>query len=162
MGRWTRHRFGANKNQGSNWIHKPRRLALYARDKFRCVYCGAGPEDGDGVLLTLDHLIPRGSEGSTHANENLVTACFDCNSTKQNLSQRQWHAHLVEKQIAPRGIGLRVRAAIRRRAYPHVGRQLNDARIEGATMIELAKLARRLMKAPKKTAEIDPFAEAAA
>ena len=45
------------------------RRALFARDGWRCVYCGTS-----SARLTLDHVIPR-SRGGESVWENVVTAC---------------------------------------------------------------------------------------
>ncbi len=69
----------SHKNQGSNWIRREKRLAIYSRDGFCCLFCGRGAEDG--VELTLDHVLPRELGGSNEAS-NLATACMDCNKRK--------------------------------------------------------------------------------
>lgn len=69
------------KNQGMNWISKPKRLAIYVRDGLACAYCGATLEDG--AVLTLDHLKPYSLSGSNEAS-NLVTCCAKCNSSRGN------------------------------------------------------------------------------
>ena len=68
----------------TSWIRRPLRFAIYARDKFDCVYChGIFPPAYDGRGLTLEHIVPR-SKGGTHAPENLVTACARCNYARQH------------------------------------------------------------------------------
>jgi 5-methylcytosine-specific restriction endonuclease McrA len=52
------------------------RRALFARDGFRCVYCGSSSH-----RLTLDHVVPR-SRGGESIWENVVTACSPCNLRK--------------------------------------------------------------------------------
>ena len=52
------------------------RRALFARDNWRCVYCGTS-----GGRLTLDHVIPR-SKGGGSVWENVVTSCAPCNLRK--------------------------------------------------------------------------------
>ena len=52
------------------------RRALFARDGWKCVYCGTA-----GGRLTLDHVIPR-SKGGDSVWENVVTACAPCNLRK--------------------------------------------------------------------------------
>lgn len=69
--------------QGSKWITRERRLALYLRDGLACVYCGATIEDG--ATLSLDHITPH-SHGGTNASTNLVTACRKCNSARNDRS----------------------------------------------------------------------------
>jgi len=54
------------------------RRALFARDNWRCVYCGTS-----GGRLTLDHVIPR-SRGGDSSWENVVTSCAPCNMRKGN------------------------------------------------------------------------------
>ena len=61
---------------GMNWIRQEKRLAIYARDGFACVYCGKTAEDG--TKLSLDHIIPASHGGNNEAN-NLITACVNCN-----------------------------------------------------------------------------------
>jgi len=52
------------------------RRALFARDGWKCVYCGT-----IAARLTLDHVIPR-SKGGASVWENVVTACAPCNLRK--------------------------------------------------------------------------------
>ena len=54
------------------------RRALFARDGWRCVYCGT-----TAGRLTLDHVVPR-SRGGTSEWENVVTSCAPCNLKKGN------------------------------------------------------------------------------
>jgi 5-methylcytosine-specific restriction endonuclease McrA len=53
------------------------RRALFARDGWRCVYCGSAGR------LTLDHVVPR-SRGGDSVWENVVTSCAPCNMRKGN------------------------------------------------------------------------------
>ena len=52
------------------------RRALFARDGWRCVYCGTS-----NGRLTLDHVVPR-SRGGDSVWENVVTSCAPCNHRK--------------------------------------------------------------------------------
>ena len=52
------------------------RRALFARDGWRCVYCGTS-----SGRLTLDHVVPR-SRGGDSVWENVVTSCAPCNLHK--------------------------------------------------------------------------------
>ena len=54
------------------------RRAIFARDGWRCVYCGSA-----GGRLTLDHVVPR-SRGGSSVWENVVTSCAPCNLRKGN------------------------------------------------------------------------------
>ncbi len=51
------------------------RRALFARDGWKCVYCGSAGR------LTLDHVVPR-SRGGDSVWENVVTSCAPCNLRK--------------------------------------------------------------------------------
>ncbi|MCU0623684.1 MAG: HNH endonuclease [Gemmatimonadaceae bacterium] len=58
------------------------REELFARDGWRCVYCGAVlPAEA----LSVDHVHPR-VKGGDHSPGNLVTACIACNSRKGGRS----------------------------------------------------------------------------
>ncbi len=59
------------------WIRTEKRLAIYLRDRFRCVYCGRDLHDAPPADLSLDHLECRVSGGHNHE-PNLVTACRSC------------------------------------------------------------------------------------
>lgn len=54
------------------------RRHVYARDGYRCVYCG---RSGRSLRLTIDHVHPV-AYGGTNDIGNLVTACRACNLTK--------------------------------------------------------------------------------
>lgn len=71
------------KYQGSKWIRRERRLAIYMRDGMACVWCGAAIEDG--ITLSLDHITPHSNGGSSKS-ENLITACKKCNSARGDRS----------------------------------------------------------------------------
>ena len=69
------------------------RRALFARDGWRCVYCGAA-----SGRLTLDHVVPR-SRGGDSVWENVVTSCAPCNLRKGN---RLLHEIQMELRELPR------------------------------------------------------------
>lgn len=66
---------------GSKWITRERRLAIYIRDGFTCQYCGRDLKDADPKEVSLDHLLCR-IEGGGNESGNLVTACRSCNSAR--------------------------------------------------------------------------------
>ena len=73
-----------------NYVRVPRaiqrkisRRALFARDGWKCAYCGT-----TAGRLTLDHIIPR-SKGGESIWENVVTACAPCNLRKGDRSLEQ-------------------------------------------------------------------------
>ncbi|MEG3991578.1 HNH endonuclease [Microcoleus sp. S28C3] len=57
-------------------------FAVLARDKWKCLSCGRSAPT-DGVLLELDHIIPR-SKGGSDDMSNLQTLCKKCNIGKSN------------------------------------------------------------------------------
>ena len=59
------------------------RRALFARDGWRCAYCGT-----TNGRLTLDHIVPR-SKGGESIWENVVTACAPCNLRKGDRTLEQ-------------------------------------------------------------------------
>ena len=61
--------------------HRARREAIFARDGYRCVYCG---RTGTVDELSVDHVEPRTRQGD-HSPGNLVTACTACNLAKGGL-----------------------------------------------------------------------------
>jgi len=73
------------------------RRALFARDGWRCVYCGDGTS-----RLTLDHVVPR-SRGGESVWENVVTACGPCNLRKGDRLLEETHMRLprVPRPPAP-------------------------------------------------------------
>jgi hypothetical protein len=56
--------------------------AVLARDHWTCCRCGRSTRH-DGVLLEVDHIVPR-SHGGTNAMNNLQTFCSKCNQGKSN------------------------------------------------------------------------------
>ncbi len=59
--------------------------ALFARDQHLCLYCGRECPRG---VLTRDHVQPV-SRGGRDTWENVVSACFACNSRKGNRTPQQ-------------------------------------------------------------------------
>lgn len=58
------------------------RDAVFARDGYRCVYCG---ETFPPEALSVDHVQPR-VRGGDRSGGNLVTACGGCNTRKGHRS----------------------------------------------------------------------------
>ena len=78
----TTSRNGKHQAAGQ-WIRTDKRLAIYLRDQFTCIYClrnlhGADPQD-----ITLDHIQCQSDGGSNHES-NLVTSCRSCNCSRQD------------------------------------------------------------------------------
>jgi 5-methylcytosine-specific restriction endonuclease McrA len=94
-----------------------KREAIFARDDYRCVFCG---DVFPAELLSVDHLQAR-SRGGDRSSGNLVTACRACNARKgrqrlavflasdpvahanfQRLAIHAWKRHLraIEEEVA--------------------------------------------------------------
>ena len=71
------------------------RRALFARDGWRCVYCGT-----TSGRLTLDHVVPR-SRGGDSVWENVVTSCAPCNLRKGNRTLEESGLQLRTKPRPP-------------------------------------------------------------
>jgi 5-methylcytosine-specific restriction endonuclease McrA len=56
------------------------RFAILQGDGFRCQYCGR-PGTAPGVVLHVDHVAPVVAGGTT-SEDNLLTACEECNLGK--------------------------------------------------------------------------------
>jgi hypothetical protein len=59
---------------------------VWARDNFKCVFCGRTMGD---VQLTVDHLYPL-EKGGANNMSNYVSACRKCNKHKGNQSPETW------------------------------------------------------------------------
>ncbi|HEY7198541.1 MAG TPA: HNH endonuclease [Gaiellaceae bacterium] len=71
------------------------RRALFARDDWRCQYCGS-----DGGKLTLDHVVPR-SRGGESVWENVVASCGPCNMRKGDRTPEEVSMSLRRAPRAP-------------------------------------------------------------
>lgn len=79
----SRKHHGSKAQSNGQWIRSDKRLAIYLRDGFHCLYClrdlhGAEPSD-----ITLDHLVCQ-ADGGHHHESNLVTCCRSCNCSRQD------------------------------------------------------------------------------
>lgn len=88
------------------------RLKVYMRDCFCCRYCGKAmnPLSDD---LTLDHVHPDGNS----TEENLVTACLECNTRKGAKPVEEFKAQLITE--AQRRLEERRAPASRKRKALH-------------------------------------------
>jgi 5-methylcytosine-specific restriction endonuclease McrA len=73
---------------------KPSRALVYKRDDCSCQYCGATKN------LTIDHVLPR-SRGGKDTWENMVVACFPCNSRKGCRTPEEANMELFKVPKAP-------------------------------------------------------------
>jgi 5-methylcytosine-specific restriction endonuclease McrA len=80
--------------------HKPvkfSRVNIYARDNYKCQYCGR-----KALLteLTYDHVVPRSKGGGTDWT-NIVTACYECNRRKGGRTPREAGMQLLAHPVQP-------------------------------------------------------------
>jgi 5-methylcytosine-specific restriction endonuclease McrA len=73
------------------------RQNIYARDRYKCQYCGARFATED---LTYDHVIPKSRGGKTQW-KNIVTCCIDCNRKKGGRLPSEASMKLVRKPKRP-------------------------------------------------------------
>ena len=52
------------------------RISIFARDNFRCIYCGKSQFE-EGVKLDIGTLMVESGEGKSVFG-NLITVCFEC------------------------------------------------------------------------------------
>ncbi|HBN53049.1 HNH endonuclease [Stenotrophomonas sp. MYb238] len=71
--------------------------ALFARDAQLCLYCG---QQFSRPHLTRDHVMPL-SKGGRDIWENVVSACFQCNSHKANRTPQQANMPLLAVPYRP-------------------------------------------------------------
>ena len=108
--------------QGSKWIRKDKRLAIYLRDGMACAYCGVGLECGKP--LSLDHLLPN-SKGGSNDQGNLITCCLKCNSERGDMDLDLW----IDKALGERG------ESTARFIMEHIALDLKPYRIEAKAII---------------------------
>jgi 5-methylcytosine-specific restriction endonuclease McrA len=70
------------------------RRAVFARDGWQCMYCGAR------TSLTVDHVIPR-SKGGGSSWDNIVASCAPCNRRKGDRLPHQVNMHPRVKPRTP-------------------------------------------------------------
>lgn len=83
---------------GGKWIRPEKRLAIYLRDEFHCVYCNANLHNVDPFEITLDHVKCRSNGGNNHES-NLITACRSCNSARGDKKISEWADVATRKTI---------------------------------------------------------------
>jgi 5-methylcytosine-specific restriction endonuclease McrA len=111
------------------------RKNIYARDKYRCQYCGQPFTQEE---LTCDHVIPR-SRGGRAEWDNIVTCCVGCNRKKGGRTPEEAGLRLVRKPARPSWYwGFQVRFANRTppsgwRVYLQIYLEEESARRGGRT-----------------------------
>lgn len=80
------------------WIRADKRLAIYLRDSLHCLYCARDLHGADPRDVTLDHLVCR-VDGGTNSESNLVTACRECNCSRQDMPVSRFASPGARKHI---------------------------------------------------------------
>jgi 5-methylcytosine-specific restriction endonuclease McrA len=73
------------------------RVNIYARDNYKCQYCGKKASISE---LTYDHVVPRSQGGSTEWT-NIVTSCYLCNRKKGGRTPREAGMTLLAQPSQP-------------------------------------------------------------
>ncbi len=73
------------------------RQNIYARDRYKCQYCGDRFSSED---LTYDHVIPKSRGGKTQW-KNIVTCCIECNRKKGGRIPSEASMKLIRKPKRP-------------------------------------------------------------
>ena len=73
------------------------RVNIYARDNYKCQYCGKKASISE---LTYDHVVPRSQGGLTEWT-NIVTCCYLCNRHKGGRTPREADMHLLTQPTQP-------------------------------------------------------------
>ncbi len=85
-----------------------KRRYVFARDRWKCQYCG---EKFPAQKLTYDHMIPRARGGRTTW-ENIVTSCEPCNHKKGDRTPKEAGLKLLKKPKKPRWMPLVIARAM--------------------------------------------------
>jgi 5-methylcytosine-specific restriction endonuclease McrA len=95
------HPIVAARGHARSHVHAPtpalNNPALFARDQHLCLYCG---KHFSRQLLTRDHVMPL-SRGGRDIWENVVSACFHCNSRKGGRTPQQASMPLLAVPYRP-------------------------------------------------------------
>jgi 5-methylcytosine-specific restriction endonuclease McrA len=94
-------------------VHVPRKFRrqvtntfLFARDHYRCQYCGRHRAQLRGrEFLTRDHIVPM-SRGGGNTWQNVVTACSPCNNRKGSHLPDEVGMHALHLPLEPNYVEL--------------------------------------------------------
>jgi 5-methylcytosine-specific restriction endonuclease McrA len=110
------------RRSGTRLVSKEYRLAMYMRDKCRCVYCGVQVVPGAPITqsnaATLEHIVPV-TDGGSNSYTNLVTCCAYCNDSRGAKSNRKWFPVLRERGIDTKAVGRRLAAVATKNITPY-------------------------------------------
>lgn len=75
---------------------------IFLRDQWTCQYCGIRNRTSE---LNWDHVIPR-SRGGPTSWENIVTACYPCNTRKADRLPEEADMRLLSKPQKPKNVSV--------------------------------------------------------
>lgn len=87
---------------------------LFARDKYRCQYCGRRHTAAE---LTYDHVFPVARGGRKNW-QNIVTSCITCNRHKGNRTPEEAGMALLRRPTAPHSFPARAQLLFSRIPAP--------------------------------------------
>jgi 5-methylcytosine-specific restriction endonuclease McrA len=82
------------------------RVNIYARDEYKCQYCGLKAGKGAPLRisdLTFDHILPQSRGGKTNWH-NIVAACQPCNTRKGDKTPKESNMPLLNKPYKPKAL----------------------------------------------------------
>ena len=86
------------------------RANIYARDSYKCQYCGDKQPTSE---LTFDHVVPV-ARGGRKDWENIVTCCITCNRKKGGRTPAEARLHLIRVPRRPeRAPAIRISIGLR-------------------------------------------------
>lgn len=94
------------------------RQNIYARDRYRCQYCGQKYQTEE---LTYDHVLPKSRGGRTEW-ANIVTCCIGCNRKKGGRTPGEASMRLMKKPTMPTWVPA-IRITIGFRQIPQTWRE---------------------------------------
>jgi len=130
-----------------------KRAEIFARDGYRCVYCGVV---FDATELSVDHVQPR-VRGGDRSGCNVVTACRACNTAK---GDRRLSDYLAETPVARRNFFFFARYVWARHLKAVAEELARQGVVERpADFVEGVRVLRSSEAIAKPDAPIDPAAD---
>ena len=83
------------------YVNNALKVAVFQRDRHKCVLCGASPAIDENVVLNFDHIRPVALNGKT-TYWNLWILCFKCNmkkSTNFSDEMQQFSLHYLTRRL---------------------------------------------------------------
>lgn len=85
------------------------RMNVYARDGYRCQYCGVKLPM---LKLNYDHVVPRSRGGKT-CFTNVTSCCYPCNRRKGNRTPHEAGMTLLSLPVKPKKLPVQTRIEVK-------------------------------------------------